>query len=87
MKVSVVYALPDRQLVAELDVHAGATVAEAVTRSGVCAEFPDAAQAPVGIFGNVVSRDTVLRSGDRVEIYRPLQMEPKEARRLRVKRR
>lgn len=87
MKVSVVYALPERQFVAELDVTDGVTVAEAVMLSGIYAEVPDAAQAEVGIFGSVVSRDTVLQAGDRVEIYRPLQMEPKEARRRRVRRR
>lgn len=87
MKVSVVYALPDRQFSADLDIPDGACVADALRQSGFDAQFPETAQAPVGIFGNVVSRESVLRAGDRVEIYRFLQMEPKEARRRRIKRR
>lgn len=86
MKVTVVYARPDRQIVRDIDLPAGATVSEAMLRSGITAEVPDAAQAVVGIFGHVTSRDTVLQEGDRVEIYRPLNLEPKEARRRRVRR-
>lgn len=87
MKISVIYALPDRQIIRELDLDAGATLSEALARSGLTAEFPEigARALPVGIFGQVRPPDTVLRSGDRVEIYRPLPVEPKEARRKRVR--
>ena len=87
MKVTVVYAHPDRQIVRDIDVPAGTTVSDALLRSGITAEVPDAARAAVGIFGHVTSGDTVLQAGDRVEIYRPLNLEPKEARRRRVRRR
>lgn len=87
MKISVVYACLDQQIVVEMEVPDGTTVREALTRSGIAAQVPDAAQATVGIFGHVTPRDTVLQPGDRVEIYRPLSAEPKEARRRRVRRR
>ncbi len=88
MKVSVVYALPERQIVRDLDLHDGATVKTAVEQSGLLAEFPeiDSPSVSVGIFGRVVSPAALLRAGDRVEIYRPLHEEPKEARRKRVRR-
>ena len=59
---------------------------EAVRLSDVVREFPEAdiEAAPLGIFGKAVKDDTVLRALDRVEIYRPLLIDPKEARRLRV---
>ena len=84
MKVSVAFALPDRQTVLELEVSAGATVAEALEQSGIASTVPDAAKMAVGIYGKITSRDTVLQPGDRIEIYRPLTEEPKEARRRRV---
>lgn len=89
MKISVIYALPDRQILRELDLEAGTTLADALARSGLIAEFPEIKThaLPVGIFGQVRPPDTVLRPGDRVEIYRPLLVEPKEARRKRVRNR
>lgn len=87
MKIELVYALRDRQIVRELDVVAGATVASAVEQSGLLAEFPEISlkTTPVGIYGRVVATDTVLRASDRVEIYRLLHVEPKEARRKRLR--
>jgi putative ubiquitin-RnfH superfamily antitoxin RatB of RatAB toxin-antitoxin module len=89
MKISVVYALPDRQVVRELELSEGATVMTALQRSGLLQEFSgiDPAISPVGIYGKTVSYNAVLRAGDRVEIYRPLSTEPKTARRLRSKNR
>ena len=85
MKVSVVYALPERQIVRELELDGSATVADALQQSGLLSEFPEigAASQRVGIFGGVVPLGTALRNGDRVEIYRPLCVEPKESRRRR----
>lgn len=64
---------------------AGATVADALHESGLQARHPslDLAAAPVGIWGALCKRDDVLRDRDRVEVYRPLQVDPKEARRQR----
>lgn len=89
MKISVIYALPDRQIVRDLDLQAEATVTTALEQSGLLAEFPEigSRSMPVGIFGRVVPRGASLRPGDRVEIYRPLRVEPKEARLKRARKR
>ena len=85
-EVEVVYALPAAQTLVRLRVSAGATVEQALAQSGLLARYPalDPATARVGVFGKIVALDTLLRAGDRVEIYRPLLIEPKEARRRRV---
>lgn len=87
MKVTLVYVLPERQLQFRLEMTEGATVADAISQSGVELQFPEIAQAGTvtGIYGVVTGRDALLSEGDRVEIYRPLQVEAKEARRARLK--
>jgi putative ubiquitin-RnfH superfamily antitoxin RatB of RatAB toxin-antitoxin module len=84
--VTVVYALPRAVTEIKVCLTAGATVADAIQRSGIAARLPDAdiAGAPVGIFGKRVSRDTTLGDGDRVELYRRLIADPKAARRRRA---
>lgn len=86
MHVEVAYARPDRQRLVTIDLAAGATARDAVHASGLANEFPeiDGERAPLGVFGRACAGDTVLRAGDRVEIYRPLQVDPKEARRRRA---
>ncbi|HEX3137021.1 MAG TPA: RnfH family protein [Casimicrobiaceae bacterium] len=83
MRVWVVYALPDRQSVQELELPESATVAEAVARSGLLQKFPEIAERPraCAIYGRVVADSYSLRADDRVEILRPLQADPKERRR------
>jgi uncharacterized protein len=83
MRVWVVYALPDRQSVQELELPPSATVAEAVARSGLLQKFPEIADRPLtcAIYGHVVADSHVLCADDRVEILRPLQVDPKESRR------
>ena len=83
MRVWVVYALPDRQSVQELQLPESATVAEAVTRSGLLQKFPEIAERPqaCAIYGRVVADSHGLQPDDRVEILRPLQVDPKESRR------
>jgi putative ubiquitin-RnfH superfamily antitoxin RatB of RatAB toxin-antitoxin module len=73
----------------ELELPENSTVAAALRGSGLLQAFPgiDPASIPLGIYGRFVSGDTVLQPGDRVEIYRPLNVEPKSARRLRSKKR
>ncbi len=85
--VEVVFAEPDEQRLIELEVEEGATVAEVLDASGIYSRFRDAnlSELPVGIWGTVVERDAAVRDGDRVEIYRPLEMDPREARRLRAR--
>ncbi|MBV62124.1 RnfH family protein [Abyssibacter profundi] len=86
LAIEVAYALPDRQSLLRLDVPAGTTVEQAVQRSGLLEQYPDIdlAAAAVGIFGKQVPATTEVKSGDRVEVYRPLIADPKAARRKRA---
>ncbi len=88
IEVEVVYAAVDRQVLRTLSVPEGATVREAVLKSGIGDEFPelDLSACPLGIFGKVVADPQVrlIQAGDRIEIYRPLLADPKEVRRLRA---
>ncbi|MFN3920377.1 MAG: RnfH family protein [Methylohalobius sp.] len=83
--VEVVYALPEVQRVIEIPFVSGMRVAQAIERSGILEEFPkiDLAMAKVGVFGRLCRLDRQLTPGDRVEIYRPLAIDPKQARRLK----
>ncbi len=89
LQVEVVYATIRRQARYELCVGQGATVADAIRISGVCEAFPeiDLARSRIGIHGVLTRPSQPLRDGDRVEIYRPLGADPKEARRRRAARR
>lgn len=86
MKVQVVYALPETQTVIALELPEGATLEAAIQQSKICEKHSEInlETQKVGIYGEIVPRDTVLRDGDRVEIYRPLFLTPMEARRLRA---
>jgi len=81
--IQVVCAEPGRQTVLALELPAGCTAAEAVERSGILAMHPgiDAASCGVGVFGREVAPDHRLQDGDRVEVLRPLQDDPRERRR------
>ena len=81
--VEVVYALPQRQRVVQVALREGMTAREAVSASGLIGEFPDLETRPLllGIFGRRVDGTQPLRAGDRVEIYRPLRSDPRDARR------
>jgi putative ubiquitin-RnfH superfamily antitoxin RatB of RatAB toxin-antitoxin module len=88
IRVEVVYALRDRQSLTTVEMEEGGTVNEAIRCSGLLAAFPDIdlRRGKVGIFGRLVSLGTPVRDGDRVEIYRSLIAEPKQARRSRAQR-
>lgn len=85
IRVSVVYADLQRQIERQVEVPAHATVDEAIRASGidkdVAAAFTPAA---IAIFGRRVSAATRLHEGDRIELCRPLQIDPKQARRRRA---
>ena len=87
VRVSVVMALPDRQEVIELELAEGATLADALEAAKVAERMPgwSAGQAAVGIWSRRRDPGTVLRDGDRVEVYRPLQADPKQMRRARAR--
>jgi len=78
MQVGVTYTEPSQQFWLNLDVPEGATVRDAIERSGVLRQFPqiDLAGQKVGIYSKVVKLDTPLRAGDRVEIYRAITCDP-----------
>jgi putative ubiquitin-RnfH superfamily antitoxin RatB of RatAB toxin-antitoxin module len=86
LTVEVAYAKPEQQFLIALDVPDTTTVAEAISASGILAQCPELnlGQLNVGIFGRVTTLDRSLKAGDRVEIYRPLIHDPKEARRQRA---
>jgi putative ubiquitin-RnfH superfamily antitoxin RatB of RatAB toxin-antitoxin module len=80
--VTVVFALPERATEIALRLPPGATLGHALDRSGLAARHPDIDfnVARVGIFGKLADRGSVLADGDRVEVYRPLTVDPKKAR-------
>ncbi len=91
--VEVAYALPNRQQLIEMQVPKGTTAYEAVQQSGILEQFPeiDPENAKMGIFGPALGtkglklpKEHVLSAMDRVEIYRPLIVDPKEVRKRRA---
>ncbi|MBS0432578.1 MAG: RnfH family protein [Proteobacteria bacterium] len=86
IRASVVCAMPGHAFLRELELPQGARVEDAISASGVRAAWPQLSidDAHVGIFSRKASLHTRLRDGDRVEIYRPLKIDPKDARRKRA---
>lgn len=86
MEIEVVYALPDIQIMRRLCAPPGVTARQAVELSGIINLYPeiDLSKNKLGVFGKLVKPDAILRDGDRVEIYRPLAVDPREARRKRM---
>ena len=92
LTIEIVYALPEDQTVSEITVDEGSTVEDAIVQSGLLdIQFSDAAlniiknETPVGIYAERVGWQDLLQEGDRIEIYRPLLIDPMEARRARAK--
>ena len=81
-----VYALPGSEDVVSVELPAGSTAADAVRASGILARHPqiDPQRQSLGIYGRTVAAGVALCDGDRVEIYRPLVVDPREARRRRA---
>lgn len=93
IEAEVAYALPDKQLILSLHVELGTTAKELVALSNIAAHFPgeDIENARLGLFGQAfgtkgldIAENYALQEHDRVEIYRPLIADPKEARRKRA---
>ena len=85
--IEVAYARAERQRVVRLPLERPMSAEEAVRASGLLDEFPELAGQvlALGIFGRRVDGRHVLRDGDRVEIYRPLKVDPREARRMAIR--
>ena len=84
--VEVAYAKSSEQTILAVTAEPGMTVIQAIQRSGITDQFPeiDLESAKFGIFGKAAKGDAELHPGDRVEIYRPLIADPKEARKKRA---
>lgn len=84
--VEVVFARPGEQALEQLQMPAGSTIEAAIRQSGFLERFPeiDLATNKIGIFGKASAPSVELRDGDRIEIYRPLIADPKEARKRRA---
>lgn len=89
LRVCVAFAQPRFQRLVHLQLPQGSRLIDAVQASGLLRDFPEIAQSPLrlGVFGRERAQSELLGDGDRVEIYRPLQADPKEARRQRAERR
>ncbi len=93
IKVEVACALPQHQRIIEVKVEPGTTALAAVKQSGIALEFPeiDVGAASMGIFSKALDgktlplpQDYLLQARDRVEIYRPLLIDPKDGRLARA---
>jgi putative ubiquitin-RnfH superfamily antitoxin RatB of RatAB toxin-antitoxin module len=85
MRVEVVYALPGGHDATTVELPAGATAADALAASGMAGRHPGHDLSQLGIFGRRVAGDARVAEGDRLEIYRPLALDPKESRRRRAR--
>lgn len=87
IRVALAFALPRRQQVIELQMREGATLADALAAARLDPRFIDLdwGRLQAGIWSRAASVATVLRDGDRVELYRELKADPKDARRRRVR--
>ena len=85
IEVEVAYARPERQVILRIEMTTPATIEQAIKASGIVDLFPEIEPLiGVGLFGQPCALETPLRGGDRVEIYRPLMIDPREARRARA---
>ena len=87
LTIEVAYATQNSQKIISLQVDEGSTIETVIDKSGVLEIFPeiDLSQQKVGIFSKTRKLTDLVKNGDRIEIYRPLTIDPKEARRLRIK--
>jgi len=83
VQVEVVFALPEKQVLLVVAVDHGATIADAIAAANLAETFPDESlrDLETGVWGHPAARDHRVEDGDRVELYRPLQRDPREARR------
>ena len=84
--VEVAYAMPEEQVIISIKVPKIFNVQQAIEKSGIQVKFPsiDLSKNKVGIFGKKTTLDHLLKDKDRIEIYRPLTLDPKEMRRRRA---
>lgn len=85
-KIELVYVAQDKTTVHYvMDLKPESTVSDVLIESGIYSAHPETKDLSVGIYAKLVSLDTVLKDGDRLELYRPLTLDPKEKRRQRAR--
>lgn len=86
LTVEVAFALAQQQAVIQIEVEPGATLRQAIERSGILGRYPeiDLHHMRVGSYGRLRGLDDAVNAGERIEIYRPLAADPKESRRQRA---
>ncbi len=86
ISVIVCYAQADQQEIVSLILPPQTKVLKAIQQSGILDKFPeiDLSKNSIGIFGKIVKLDQVLLNKDRIEIYRPLYLDPMQSRRQRA---
>ena len=88
IEIEIACAWPDKQIIRSLRVPAGTEARQALLHSGLADELAamsmDIETVALGVFGRVVEDTYAPRNGDRIEVYRPLHRDPREARRLRA---
>lgn len=87
MKVEVAYATAENQQIITVEIPEGSSIEKAIDASGILELFPeiDLTRQKIGIFSKQKKLTDIIHEGERVEIYRPLLIDPKEARRKRAK--
>jgi putative ubiquitin-RnfH superfamily antitoxin RatB of RatAB toxin-antitoxin module len=86
VSVEVAYAKSEEQAIVMLQMPENATVEDAINASGLLVRYPEigSSELNAGVFGVVCKLQQPIKDGDRIEIYRPLLHDPKEARRQRA---
>ncbi|MFT5281413.1 MAG: putative ubiquitin-RnfH superfamily antitoxin RatB of RatAB toxin-antitoxin module [Kangiellaceae bacterium] len=84
--IEITYALPAKQTLLSLQVAPNTTIEEAIEQSGILQLHSDINldENKVGIWYKTTKLSTLLKTGDRIEIYRPMTADPKEVRKLRA---
>lgn len=85
--VEVAYATPEQQTILVVQIKENTTIEDAIIHSGILQIFPeiDLTRQKVGVFSKQKAATDLMQENDRIEIYRPLLMDPKEARKKRAK--
>lgn len=79
--IEIAYGLVDKQYLYAYEVPKGSTIEQAILGSPLMKVIPDLDYEQVGIFSKLMTLDTVLKAGDRIEVYRPLKIDPRKKRR------
>lgn len=77
INVKVAYATLEKQMVIDINIEQGSTVKQAIEKSNIQKYFKDISLTSVGIYSKKCTLDDIVNNGDRVEIYRELQVTKK----------